>query len=60
MEDEQVKVDIDSDEWYPVYEFRKGQGNVEVDARKIARWTKVFDAFRKVQDELCKLYEGVN
>jgi len=57
-----MKIYIDSDSRYPVYEFSTKKqhlwrGAIEIDAETAARWQKVLDDFEAVQAELEKLYE---
>jgi hypothetical protein len=51
-----VKVYVDADELYPLYsvsETRFGlTDEVEVDEKTFKRWTKAYDTFYAVQDEV--------
>lgn len=50
-----VKVRIEADERYPVYDFMEYENLgylVEVDEETAERWKRVLDEWRKVQDEM--------
>ena len=47
-----MKVKIDWDEWYPVYEIGERGHEVNVDEETAARWKRVHDEFDAVQDEM--------
>ena len=59
-----MKVNIDSDEWYPVYSIVTGEDMYsneveifEIPAAKVKQILRVFKEFSKVQDYLKKLEE---
>jgi hypothetical protein len=53
-----VKIEVDKNEWYPVYDFKVASSfnSVEVDEKTLKRWQRSFKLFRKVQDELETIY----
>lgn len=48
-----MKIQIDSDEWYPVYYMYNGCGTgVDVPEATVERWKRVFEEFEAVQNEM--------
>lgn len=49
-------VEVDSNEWYPVYEFAvldtPSEYTAEVEEETIERWKRIFKEFRDLQTEL--------
>lgn len=49
---EQMKVKIDSDEWYPVYDLDDYGDEVEVPDDKVAEWKRILAEFDVMQKEM--------
>lgn len=49
-----MKISIEINEWYPVYEIEKSSAidSLDVPDETVARWKEVFEAFEKVQREM--------
>lgn len=54
MSNKKIKVNINVDEWYPVYDFSDGNWGreVEINIEKYKQIKKAFKEFFKVQKEL--------
>jgi hypothetical protein len=60
-----MKVNIDSDEWYPVYSIITGEDIyesevIEIPDEKVKQIQKVFKEFQEIQEYLKKLDGGSN
>ena len=57
-----MKVYIDKDEWYPVYDTTKeprySRREIEVDEATAERWWRVAADFEEVQMEMADAWEG--
>ena len=59
-----MRIFIDKDEWYPVYEYTKvltdhPESSVEVSEKQLKRWERAALAFSRRQHELKVLYDTV-
>ena len=58
-----MRIFIDTDEWYPVYEYIEdltdSPESVEVSEKQLKRWNKAKLVFRRRQLELKVLYDAI-
>lgn len=64
MPEEMIEVEIDTDEWYPVYDFSRkdktSRWTVAVPASAVERWERVKAEFDVCQDEMRELGKGID
>lgn len=53
-----MRVRIDRDELYPVYDFYSGGKEFDVPDEVAARWTRAMNLFDEAQREMASYYRG--